>query len=581
MLAAVPVGGEFRVNVFTSSFQVSPRAATAPDGSFVVVWSSTGQAGPAVTAGEDVYARRYTSAGVAIGDEFLVNTYTTNNQRLPSIAMDDSGDFVIVWHSMEQDGSEAGVYGQRYDALGVPQGGEFAVNQHTTSGQQFATVAMDSDGDFVVAWESVVQDGSSYGVYARRYDAAGAPQGNEFLVPSTTAAVQAAATVAMDDAGNFVVAWGSSQDGNYNIYARRFSAAGAALGGEFIVNGFLGDTQYFPWASMDADGDFVVVWQSAGQDTSGYGIYGQRFNSAGVPVGAEIPVNTFVPFDQDFPYVSMNDAGDFIVAWDSNNQDGDLFGSYAQVFRADGTRAGGEFRNNTFTTEDQSFPTVALADNGLFVVAWQSRFQDGSQHGIYAQRYELDLIAPTVSDSGFQFLTAPHTISFSFSEDVSASLTAADVTVTPLPSGAALPLTLAGYDTGTNTATFSFSAAVNGILADGRYRATLLAPGVTDAAGNAVPANSNLDFFFMNGDANHDERVDSDDFNILATNFGLGGRNFGHGDFNYNSFVDSDDFNVLAGKFGTTLPSATFSVLRIGGAVKQRQIDSLRKDLLA
>jgi hypothetical protein len=580
MLAVVALGSEFRVNEHTTSFQLAPRAAAAPDGSFVIVWSSTGQAGTAGVAGEDIYARRYTAAGTPTGSEFLVNTFTTNHQSLPSIAMDEAGNFVIVWHSRTQDGGDAGVYGQRFDASGAAQGGEFAVNQHTTSSQQYATVAMDADGDFVVAWESVVQDGSSYGVYARRYNSAGVAQGDEFLVPTTTAAVQAAATVAMDDAGNFVIAWGSSHGGSYDIYARRFSAAGAPAGDEFLVNTSLSNTQYFPWAAMDADGDFVVVWQSSGQDTSGYGIYGQRFNSAGAPVGAEIAVNTFVPFDQDFPYVSMNDSGKFIVVWDSNNQDGDLFGSYAQVFDSNGARIGAELRTNTFTTEDQSFPAAALADNGLFVVAWQSRLQDGSQHGIYAQRYDLDLVAPAVNGNEFQFLTSPHTISFTFSEDVSASISTADVTVTPLPSGAALPLALVGYDTNTNTATFSFPGAVNGILSDGRYRATVFAAGVTDAAGNVLAANSSFDFFFMNGDANRDERVDSDDFNILATNFGLGGRNFGHGDFTYNGFVDSDDFNLLAGKFGTTLPAATFSVARIGGPGKQRVIDSLRTDVL-
>ena len=38
-------------------------------------------------------------------------------------------------------------------------------------------MAMDADGDFVVAWTSQDQDGSSTGVYAQRYNAAGLPQG--------------------------------------------------------------------------------------------------------------------------------------------------------------------------------------------------------------------------------------------------------------------------------------------------------------------------------------------------------------------------------------------------------------------
>jgi hypothetical protein len=40
-------------------------------------------------------------------------------------------------------------------------------------------------------------------------------------------------------------------------------------------------------------------------------------------------------------------------------------------------------------------------------------------------------------------------------------------------------------------------------------------------------------FFFVIGDANRDQRVNLDDFNILAANFGQFGRAFSEGDFNY------------------------------------------------
>jgi len=38
------------------------------------------------------------------GPEFLVNTYTTSGQSLPSVAMDADGDFVVAWTSGGQDG---------------------------------------------------------------------------------------------------------------------------------------------------------------------------------------------------------------------------------------------------------------------------------------------------------------------------------------------------------------------------------------------------------------------------------------------------------------------------------------------
>ena len=67
--------------------------------------------------------------------------------------------------SSGQDGSGFGVYAQRYNASGAAVGSEFRVNTTTASNQSAPSVAVDADGDFVVAWQSSGQDGSSFGVY--------------------------------------------------------------------------------------------------------------------------------------------------------------------------------------------------------------------------------------------------------------------------------------------------------------------------------------------------------------------------------------------------------------------------------
>ena len=92
---------------------------------------------------------------VPIGSEFRVNTRTSGEQRTftetpQSVAMDADGDFVVTWSSNGQDGSGWGVYAQRYNAAGQALGNEFRVNTITSNSQQFSTVAMDADGDFVV-----------------------------------------------------------------------------------------------------------------------------------------------------------------------------------------------------------------------------------------------------------------------------------------------------------------------------------------------------------------------------------------------------------------------------------------------
>src|SRR5204862_7336488 len=135
--------------------------------------------------------------------------------------------------------------------------------------------------------------------------------------------------------------------------------------------------------ASDADGDFVITWESA--DGSGRGIFAQRCRFDGVPQGAEFRVNTTTAADQSSPAVAMDADGDFIVVWQSVNQDGDGLGVYGQRFNAAGLPQDGEFRVNTGTVKDQSMPAVGIDADGNFTVVWQSNVQDYSD--VYAQRF--------------------------------------------------------------------------------------------------------------------------------------------------------------------------------------------------
>ena len=411
LLSAMPVGPEFQVNTFTTGDQRTsedaPQAvAMDADGDFVVTWWSQGQDGGLF----GVYAQRYNAAGVAQGSEFRVNTFTTGDQRWSTVAMDADGDFVITWSSLGQDGSGYGIYAQRYNAVGVAQGSEFRVNSITTGNQMFSAVAMDSDGDFVVTWASDSHggDGGPTGVFAQRYDAQGLAQGSEFLVNSFTTGSQSLPTVAMDMDGDFVVTWSSDdQDGSSGgIYAQRFNAAGVAQGTEFRVNTFTSGSQRYSRVALDADGDFVVTWSSYSfgyQDGSKSGVYAQRYNAMGIAQGSEFRVNTYTTNIQGFSSVAMDADGDFVVTWSSAYQDGSVDGVYAQCYSAAGLPQGGEFAVNTFTTHGQTGATVAMDADGDFVVAWLSHTQDGSGNGVYARQY--DDVGPDDADDAGPLVT--------------------------------------------------------------------------------------------------------------------------------------------------------------------------------
>ena len=227
----------------------------------------------------------------AEGAELRVNSYTTYNQDHPSVASDASGNFVVVWQSDGQDGSGYGIFGQRFSANGVPRGAEFQVNAYTTNVQSQPAVASDANGNFVVVWRSRNQDGSDFGVFGRRFDAAGTPQSSEFQVNTYTTGFQSEAAVVYLSNGNFVVAWDGfgSDTSMIGVFARQFDVNGSPLGSQFQVNSFTTDYQYLPALAADPNGGFVVTWSSYTQDGDDGGVFARRYDAAGAPAGRRVP----------------------------------------------------------------------------------------------------------------------------------------------------------------------------------------------------------------------------------------------------------------------------------------------------
>ena len=327
------------------------------------------------------------SAQLPRGPEFAVNAYVTGNQSLGSVASDAAGNFVVAWSSAGQDGSSDGVFARRFLSSGTPVGSaEFRGNVFTASNQSNPAAALRDDGHLVLVWESHTQDGSQEAVVGHRFDAGGTPQG-EFLVNEFTTGVQSRADVAADASGGFVVVWDSTgQDGALgSVLGRRYDAAASPLGLEFPVNSYTSSTQLRARVAVAPDGRFVVVWAGAGSQDP-IGVFAQRYDATGAAAGSEFRVNTYTNGAQLDPHVAMDGAGNFVVVWRTSGQfAGDDI--MARRYDASGVPTTAEFRVNVYTTAAQELPAVAADPRGGFVVAWTGEGQ-GDPGGIFARRYE-------------------------------------------------------------------------------------------------------------------------------------------------------------------------------------------------
>ena len=379
------------------------------------------------------------AAQVPLGSEFRldqsgrVQSFAVQNSRSAAAAAD--GAFVVTWVRVTLSASAYDVMGRTVAASGEPGFSEFLVNTYTTGVQENDSVAMDADGNFIVVWSNVpaqfevrgrigqfggefsvgttrtqpavaaapdgtfvvawqAGDGHMSGTFARRFEANGTPIGSEFQGNSSTTGAQYRPSVDVDAAGNFVVVWSTrpqAPGGPAGVMGQLFTAAGVRQGTEFQVADVPTGLQYNPRVSRAGTGPFVVVWEERGFDPE---VGARRFDAGGAPVGAEFRANAFTTGAQRQPDVDMDQDGDFVIAWTSQYQDGSGDGVFAKSFSAAGG-AGPEFRVNTYTTSNQSIPRIALDPAGNLIVAWHS-FQNG-ESTLQARRFAGGLSAAALA----------------------------------------------------------------------------------------------------------------------------------------------------------------------------------------
>ncbi|MEQ9438191.1 MAG: cadherin-like domain-containing protein [Cyclobacteriaceae bacterium] len=378
---------EFLVNKVRSNIQQQTAVAQNASGAFVVVWQEQT---------DGVFAQRYNAGASPVGNVLRVDNQNNNNQQLPDVAMADNGDFVVVWQGTgNAGGSGVDVIGRLYAADGTP-GSEFIVNTVTAGDQSAASVAMNAAGAFIIAWEGS-GGADPNGIYVRQFAADGTPTSSQFPVNTTIANAQVGPSTGIADNGNFVVSWQSTNQVDIasegDIYFQRFNSAGTAVGGETLVNTVTAGDQIAADVAMNGGGAFVIVWQgpNAADLPNADEIYGQRYNANGTVNGVEFAVNTSTNNNQFTPSVAMADDGTFVVAFTGPGSGNEV---YARRFNADGSGNGNEFEVNKFRLNTQRFPSIAMDGEGGFLVAWEGSNVGGGNYDIYARRYYVNA-APT------------------------------------------------------------------------------------------------------------------------------------------------------------------------------------------
>jgi hypothetical protein len=324
-----------------------------------------------------------------------VNSTIPGTQYEASVTRLSDGGYVIVWAQPRVPVSQWCM--QRYSAQGTRLGGEACVGSGDLVSQP--VVAGLAGGGYAVAWVST--DASGTGIWVAQYGPDGNANGFTQVVNTMTTGDQSNAAIAALTGGGYVIAWTSGND----IFARRFDAGAVPLGTEARVNTYAasdtGGARSGPVVAALADGGYVIAWMSQFQDPArSVGVYMQRFDAAGAPVGGETLVSLQNHTSLN-PDVAGLTGGGFVITWQTQASEGSTI--VAQQFAPDGSRMGQQATVRPITAapvtcyvpfpstcpaENQMEPSVAALDDGGYVISWSSEFRSGGTSGIYARRYD-------------------------------------------------------------------------------------------------------------------------------------------------------------------------------------------------
>jgi len=375
----LPGRPEIEVSQTTQFDQLAPAAAGDGQGRALVAFEST-STGVTIS---DIYARQYDFDGYPMGEQYRVNTTTAGAQRNPAVG-GASGRFVATWTSDGQDGDQRGVFARRLDGTGAAHGPEVMVNPTGAGDQWASSVAMNADGDWLVAWV----DGTS--VRTRGFTGDNPIAGHTIVDPGTGGASATEPAVAwLPGTTDYFVSWTQAQAVGSAPMLARVSKDGVVQNTPVMFGGSEGATVARAQSTVAAGaaGVGLLCWRLASPER----VSCQRFSTSdGNAIETVIPLTSARVVSS--PSASWLPVGGVVVSWSAQMVDADP-GYAVQYLRINdsGVVTTPRVVGNRNREDDQQSPAIAVGTGTTSPVTlvWQSAGQDIDGWGVYLRALDF------------------------------------------------------------------------------------------------------------------------------------------------------------------------------------------------
>jgi len=289
---------------------------------------------------------------------------------------------ILVWGSAQPEGirNHGRIWAATIDSAGV-----FVARKIVSNVESFEGVrALALDRGFALLWDRIHSDGSVVPVL-RLFDESLEPQSDAIALPfhgpsrpGKESSYASTYAFTRTTAGYVLLSPGFVTEDRLGVFLYFVDHEGNRLRERVLANQFRSDFAVLPQflgggLAQDGLGNLIVTYFKRVQGKNGlWDVFVRRFSADGEPLGDEQRVNTYRADDQLDPQVAASPDGGFLVAWQSKGQDGSDDGIYARGYSKQGWPLGPEFRVNDRTFSAQRLPRVAADALGNYFVGWSS-----------------------------------------------------------------------------------------------------------------------------------------------------------------------------------------------------------------
>ena len=304
-------GNEFAVSNYNTFNQTNPNIAASSSGKFLVAWSQSDG---------NIYGRIFMNDGTKLNDEFQINTIINSISKYQSITALKNNNFVVSWSNVTN------IFAQIFTDNGSKLGNQLniASNQSCNNPTSIKSLA---NGNFIVTYKSYNN------IFANIFLSNGIPLNSQIIISNSWDYTPSIASISNS---NFMVVCFGQDDSSYGIYGQILTSFGIKIGNKFRVNTYSINDQRNPSITSLENDNYIVTWQSFTQDGNSWGVYGQILDSTGNKIGNEFRINSNMISTQQNPSVSSLINNNFVVVWESDGQDGNGYGIFGNIYRIDG-----------------------------------------------------------------------------------------------------------------------------------------------------------------------------------------------------------------------------------------------------